>query len=66
MQSRWLFTLVVLCLFLVLMVGIPVFPELLAVKVAGWFNFGALIFLVLHLLAPALALVYLKQRQADR
>ena len=63
MSSRLLYALIVLLLFAVLVVGIPVFPGLLATPLAGWFNLGTLIFLVLHLAAPALAFIYLRQRR---
>ena len=63
MSSRLLYALIVLLLFAVLVVGIPVFPGLLATPLAGWFNLGTLIFLVLHIVAPALAFIYLRQRR---
>ena len=65
MSLRWLYALVVLLLFAVLVVGIPLFPGWLATPVAGWFNVGALIFLIMHLAAPTLAYVYLRQRRAS-
>ncbi|MDE0367163.1 MAG: DUF485 domain-containing protein [Gammaproteobacteria bacterium] len=65
MRQSWLYASIVLLLFALLVVGIPLFPETLAIPVTGGFNLGALIFLVLHLLAPALAFVYLKQRRLD-
>ena len=61
-QSR-LYAAIVLSLFALLVVGIPLFPDVLAIPVRGGFNLGALIFLVLHLVAPALAIVYLRQRR---
>ena len=64
MFQRWLYASIVLLLYAVLVVGIPVFPSVLATPLSGWFNLGTLIFLVLHLAAPALAFVYVKQRRA--
>lgn len=63
MRQSWLYASIVLLLFAVLVVGIPLFPGILAMPVQGGFNLGALIFLILHLAAPALAFVYLKQRR---
>lgn len=63
MSQRWLYASIVLFLYAVLVVGIPVFPEFLAIPLLGWFNLGALVFLVLHLAAPALAFIYLRQRR---
>ena len=63
MRQSWLYTAIVLLLFALLVVGIPLFPDILAIPVQGGFNLGALIFLILHLVAPALAFVYLKQRR---
>lgn len=63
MRQSWLYAAIVLLLFALLVVGIPLFPGFLALPVQGSFNLGALIFLILHLVAPALAFVYLKQRR---
>ena len=63
MRQSWLYASIVLLLFALLVVGIPLFPETLAIPVKGGFNLGALIFLILHLAAPGLAFVYLKQRR---
>ena len=63
MRQSWLYASIVLLLFALLVVGIPLFPGILAITVRGGFNLGALIFLVLHLVAPALAFVYLRQRR---
>ncbi len=64
MSYRWLYALIVLVLYALLVIGIPVFPGLLAKPLSGWFNLGMLVFLVLHLAAPALAFIYLQQRRA--
>ena len=61
--QSWIYASIVLLLFALLVVGIPLFPDILAVPVQGGFNLGALIFLVLHLAAPGLAFLYLKQRR---
>ena len=60
----WLYAGVVLLLFLVLVLGIPLFPGILGYPLSGWFNVGMLIFLVLHTLPLVLAVVHLKQRDA--
>ena len=64
MPKRWLYASTVLFLYALLVVGIPAFPLLLATPLAGGINLGGLIFLVLHIAAPALAFVYLKQRRS--
>ncbi len=63
MRQSWLYAGIVMLLFAILVVGIPLFPELLAVPVLGGFNMGALIFVTLHLVAPVLAFVYVNQRR---
>ena len=65
MSSPFVYASIVLLLYAALVVGIPEFPGLLATPLAGWFNLGTLIFLVLHIVAPALAFIYLRQRQTD-
>ena len=60
----WLYAGVVLLLYLVLVLGIPLFPEILGYPLSGWFNVGMLIFLFLHTLPLVLAVVHLKQRNA--
>lgn len=64
MSQRWLYASIVLFLYAVLVVGIPVFPAVLAIPLVGGLNLGALVFLVLHVTAPALAFVYLRQRRS--
>ncbi|NKB35029.1 MAG: DUF485 domain-containing protein [Pseudomonadales bacterium] len=65
MQRQWLYTGIILLLFLVLVFGIPLFPEFMAIDVAGPMNLGMLIFLLLHVLTPVLAFRYLKQIQGE-
>ncbi len=64
MRQSWLYASIVLLLFALLVVGIPLFPDVLAMPVKGGFNLGALVFLALHLAAPGLAFLYLKQRRS--
>jgi len=61
MLRQWLYTGIILVLFLVLVFGVPLFPEFMAIDIAGPMNFGMLIFLLLHMLTPTLAFIYLKQ-----
>ena len=63
MQRQWFYTGIILFLFLVLIFGVPLFPELMAIGIAGPMNLGMLIFLLLHVLTPLLAFRYLKQTQ---
>ena len=65
MSKRWLYASVVLFLYALLVVGIPVFPGTLAIPLPGGVSLGGLIFLVLHIAAPALAFVYLNQRRSS-
>lgn len=66
MSRKWLYALIILFLFIALVLGVPLFPEFMAARVAGWLNLGMLLYLLLQILGPLLALVYLKQRQAGR
>lgn len=66
MPAKWLYALVVLLLFIVLVLGVPLFPEFMAVRIAGWMNLGMLLYLALQVLGPLLAFIYLKQREAGR
>jgi len=65
MQRQWLYTSIILILFLLLVFGIPLFPDLMATVVSGPMNLGMLIFLLLHVLTPVLAFRYLKQSQGE-
>lgn len=65
MSGRWIYALSVLLLFIVLVLGVPLFPEFMATGVVGRLNFGMLLYLVLQVLGPLLAFIYLKQREAD-
>ena len=65
MSRRWTYALSVLLLFIVLVLGVPLFPEFMATRAVGWLNFGMLLFLALQILGPLLAFIYLKQREAD-
>ena len=62
---RWIYAGVVTFMFVILVLGIPLFPDLLAMPVAGWFNLGMLIYLLLCIVPPLLAFIYLKQRSGD-
>ncbi len=62
----WLYSLFVLALFLVLMTGVPIFPEALSKPVAGIFNLGMVVFALLHTVPLALAWLHLKQRDAQK
>ncbi len=63
MKLRWLYTLVALALFLLLTIGIPLWPEFLALPIAGPVNVGMAVYAVLLIGAPVLAFVYLRQRR---
>ena len=65
MKARWLYVGIVMLLFLILVLGVPLFPGILATPIAGWFNLGMLIYLLLCVTAPLLAFVYLKQRSRE-
>lgn len=65
MQRQWIYTGIIFFLFLVLVFGVPLFPELMAVEIIGPMNLGMLTFLLLHILTPALAFSYLKQLQGE-
>jgi len=65
LSSQWIYALIILLLFGVLVLGVPLFPEFMATPVIGWMNLGMLLYLVLQVLAPLLAFVYLKQREAE-
>ena len=65
MQRQWIYTGIIFFLFLVLVFGVPLFPELMAVEIIGPMNLGMLTFLGLHILTPALAFSYLKQIQGE-
>lgn len=61
MVRQWLYTGVIIFLFLVLVFGVPLFPDFMAMNIAGPMNLGMLVFLLLHMLTPILAFIYLKQ-----
>ena len=65
MQRQWMYTGIILFLFLVLLFGVPLFPEVKAVEIVGPLNLGMLTFLVLHILTLSLAFLYLKQTRGD-
>lgn len=65
MQRQWTYTGIILFLFLLLVFGIPLFPDLMATPVADPMNIGMLVFLLLHVLTPILAFRYLKQSQGE-
>jgi len=64
-SNKWLYALIVLLLFFFLVLGVPLFPEFMATPVVGWLNLGMLLYLVLQLLGPLLAFIYLKQREGE-
>ena len=65
MRLRWSCALAVTALFLLLTVGIPVWPELLALPLAGPVSLGMAVYAVLLVGTPVLAFVYLYLRQRD-
>ncbi len=66
MRARWVCALAVMALFLLLTIGIPVWPELLALPLAGPFNLGMAACAALLVGTPILAFVYLYLRQRHR
>ena len=66
MSTSWVYTSIVMLLFAVLVIGVPLFPEFMATGVVGRLNLGMLLYLVLQVLGPLLAFIYLKQREADQ
>ena len=66
MQRQLLYTGVILFLFLILVLGIPLFPSFMAKNIIGPMNLGMLIFFILHILTPLLAYCYLKQVQGEQ
>ena len=60
MQRQWLYTGVILSLFLMLVLGIPFFPNLMAIEILGPLNLGMSVFLILHIVTPLLAFRYLR------
>ena len=65
MRLRWICALAVTALFLLLTVGIPVWPELLALPLAGPVNVGMAVYAVILVGTPVLAVVYLYLRRDD-
>ena len=63
MKARWVCALAVMALFLLLTIGIPVWPELLALPLAGPLNLGMAVYAALLVGTPVLAFVYLYLRQ---
>ena len=61
MQKQLLFTGTILLLFALLVLGIPIFPDLMARNIFGSINFGMATFLLLNILTPIFAFTYLKQ-----
>ena len=66
MQRQLLYTGIILFLFLILVLGIPLFPSFMAKNIISPMNLGMLIFLILHILTPLLAYRYLKQVQGEQ
>ena len=65
MQKQWLYTGLILTLFMIQVLGIPLFPDILAVEIIGQMNLGMLLFLMLHVLTPLLAFEYLRQKKRE-
>jgi len=63
MRLRWSAALATLALFLLLTIGIPVWPAFLALPLAGPVNLGMAVYAVLLVGTPVLAFVYLYLRQ---
>ena len=64
MKLPWLYSAIVLVLYALLVLGIPLFPQVLAISISGWFNLGMLIFLLLHTVPLVLAVRHFRQRDA--
>jgi len=62
MTKPWMYASGVFALFMVLVAGVPLFPEWLEKIVAGGFSVGMLMFLLLHALPLVLAVAYLRSR----
>ena len=60
MQRQWLYTGVILSLFSMLVLGIPFFPNFMAIEILGPLNLGMSVFLLLHIVTPLLAFRYLR------
>ena len=60
MQRQWLYTGVILSLFLMLVLGIPFFPKFMAIEILGPLNLGMSVFLLLHIVTPLHAFRYLR------
>ena len=65
MQKQWLYTGFILALFVIQVLGIPLFPDILAVEIIGHMNLGMSLFLMLHVLTPLLAFEYLRQKKRE-
>lgn len=65
MQKQWLYTGLILTLFMIQVLGIPLFPDILAVEIIGQMNLGMLLFLMLHVLTPLLAFEYLRHKKTE-
>ena len=61
MQKNFLYTGIILFLFALLVLGIPLFPDLMATHILGSTNLGMATFLLLNIVTPILAFKYLKQ-----
>jgi len=66
MQIQWIYTGVILSLFFLLILGIPLLPNFMGIKIIGPLNLGMLIFLFLHIAAPLLAFRYLQIIKKDK
>lgn len=65
MQRQWIYTGIILFLFFVLVFGVPLYPEIMAIGILGPMNLGMFVFLLLHVLTPVLAFRYLQQSQGE-
>ncbi len=62
MSKPWMYAIGVFVLFILLVAGVPLFPEVLDALVIGDLSVGMLAFLLLHVLPLILAVVYLRAR----
>ena len=66
MQVQWIYTGIILSLFLLLILGIPLFPNFMGIEVFDPLNLGMLLFLSLHISAPLLAFRFLQMMKKDK
>ena len=66
MQVQWIYTGIILSLFLLLILGIPLLPNFMGIEVLEPMNLGMLIFLSLDIAAPLLAFRFLRMMKKDK